>query len=159
VQPASVHPIGTPTNGVSPNTGPLATAVWLMTHGLPCREPRWFVEVDLRVPHADEDSATLLRIELFSEEWGFWFRHEGKVSWIRVTDVPFAHGRDEHALLSHTPALKNIGRLVSTLEERFGIQFDREAAEIRTSIVGAEQPVRDWIASWAESQNGLRRTM
>jgi hypothetical protein len=160
VRPVPVHPIGTPTNGLSPNTGPLATAAWLIAHGLTSREPRWFVEVTLGVAgrNPDEDAATQLRIELFSEEWGFWFRHEGKISWIRVTDVAFVHGRDEHSLLPETPALKNIGRVVHALERRFDIRFDRAVPLIRTSLVGEEQTISAWIASWS-SETARPRTM
>lgn len=155
-----VHPIGTPTNGISPNTGPLATAAWLLARGLASPDPRWFLEVTLDVsrPASDGDETTQLRIELYSEEWGFWLRRDGKVSWVRVTDVPFVHGRDEHALLRDTPALKNIGRLVRALEERFGVQFDRGAPSIRTSLVDAEPAVREWIASWS-AQSAPRRGM
>lgn len=130
-----------------------------MARGLTPHEPRWFVEVTFGVAGAasDKDDTTQLRIELFSEEWGFWFRREGKVSWVRVTDVPFVHGRDEHALLRDTPALKNIGRLVRALEERFDIRFDRDAPLIRTSLLGTEQTIRDWIAAW-RSQSALPRT-
>jgi hypothetical protein len=146
---ASAHPIGTPNKGLSPNTGPLASAAWLVTRGLVSREPRWYVEVTIPTSQmrADEDTGTALRFELYSEEWGFWFRHDDKVSWIRVTDVPFVHGRDDHGLLAQTPALKNLGWLVSELERRFQVSFVREAAMIRTSLFGAEPTIREWLQS------------
>ena len=97
---------------------------------------------------SDVEAATLLRLELYSEEWGFWFRHEDKVSWIRVTDVPFVHGRDDHALLGAISALKNLGSVVRTLENRFGVQFAFGAASIRTSLSEAEPAIREWLASW-----------
>lgn len=106
-----------------------------MTRGLSSPERRWFVEVTFDVSGAgpDDDATTQLRIELYSEEWGFWFRRDGKISWVRVTDVPFVHGRDEHGLLRDTPALNNLSQLVRALEDRFEIQFDRSAPLIRTT--------------------------
>jgi hypothetical protein len=145
---ASAHPIGTPNKGLSPNTGPLASAAWLVMRGLVSREPRWYVELTLGTTGVTGEEPTLLRLELYSEEWGFWFRHDDKISWIRVTDVPFVHGRDDHRLLAETPALKNLGSLVRALERRFGVRFDLEAASIRTSLFGAEPAVREWIRSW-----------
>lgn len=147
--PVSVHPLGTPTKGVSPNTGPLATALWLVSRGLVPDRERWYVQVTIGTaePVGNESEATLLRVELFSEEWGFWFGHLGKVSWIRVTDMPFVHGRDEHELLGETPALKNIGALVRALELRFGIRFVRHSGLIRTSLSGADAAIREWLAS------------
>lgn len=73
------------------------------------------------------------------------FEHAGKMSWIRVTDVPFVHGRDDHGLLGLTPALKDLSQLVRSLEERFGCQFERASPEIRSSIAGAEPAVREWV--------------
>ena len=148
---ASSHPIGTPNKGLSPNTGPLASAAWLVTQGLISHEPRWFVEVTIGTSaegRHDDDAATLLRLELYSEEWGYWFRHDAKVSWIRVTDVPFVHGRDDHSLLPETPKLKNLGQIVRTLEGRFDVQFALEHARIRTSLSDAEPTIRGWLGSW-----------
>ena len=144
------HPIGTPTNGVSPNTGPLASAAWLVARGLTPREARWYAEIEIATSEREleGDLPTLLRVEVFSEEWGVWFRRGDKVSWIRVTDVPFVHGRDDHGLLAITPPLKKIGTLVHELERRFGFRFVIETAVIRTSMFGAEPAIREWIGSW-----------
>ena len=146
----AAHPIGTPVPGVSPNTGPLASASWLLERNLTSPEQRWYVEVALGTGDAppDDDTGTLLRIELFSEEWGFWFRHADQVSWIRVTDLPFVHGRDDHALLRDTPALRTFGKLVRALERRFDVSFAPEHARIRTSLFGSEAAIRDWLTSW-----------
>jgi hypothetical protein len=148
--PSSVHPIGTPTSGVSPNTGPLATAAWLVARELTPPGPRWYAEILLGTSETppDDDSPTLLRVELFSEEWGFWFRREDQVSWIRVTDVPFVHGRDDHGLLAATPALRTFGSLVRLVEERFDIHFVAESVVIRSSVFGAEPAIRAWIGAW-----------
>ena len=123
------------------NTGPLATASWLLSRGLTPPSNKWNVQVTLRVAEAE------LRIELFGEEWGFRFEHADKVSWIRVTDLPFVHGRDEHELLKDTPSLKNFGALLHKLERRFSIDFDRDQGEIETSLRDAEPAIRDWLAS------------
>jgi hypothetical protein len=150
VQHAPGCPIDTPTKGVSPNTGPLAAAAWLLARGLTAPDARWNVEILLGTSeaHPDEDAPTLLRVELFSEEWGFWFRHEDRVSWIRVTDLRFAHGRDEHEMLRATPALKDFGSLVHAIEARFDISFRRESAAIRTSLRDADAAIRAWIGDW-----------
>src|SRR5688572_1964560 len=100
---------------MSPNTGPLASAAWLLARELFPRDPRWFVELEFV---AGED--TRLVIEIYAEEWGFAFHHAGRVSWIRVTDIAFVHGRDEHELLADTPTLRDIGRLIARLERRYG---------------------------------------
>ena len=135
----SSHPIGTPLSGVRANTGPLAAASWLVARGLYPKEPRWFVEVEL----AAGDS--MLRIEIYAEEWGFSFRHGGKESWIRVTDVPFVHGRDDHGLLRQTPALGNLGTFVRAIEERHDLAFSRADATMRTSIADGEPAIRAWL--------------
>jgi hypothetical protein len=147
VQP---HPIGTPPKGLSPNTGPLAAAAWLMARGLTPPDSRWHAEINISTTEAavEEQGPTVFRVELYSEEWGFWFRHAGKVSWIRVTDLPFVHGHDEHGLLADTPALKNLGTFVRTLERRFGFQFALDAPHVRSSLMNAETAIREWLAAW-----------
>lgn len=148
--PTPDHRIGTPTTGVSTNTGPLATAAWLVARGLTPAPSRWDAEILLGASNhpPDDDSPTLLRVELFSEEWGFSFRHDAKTSWIRVTDLPFVHGRDDHGLLAATPALRAFGSLVRTLEARFELRFAVEAAVVRSSLLGAESAIRTWIGDW-----------
>ncbi len=137
-----VHPIGTPTVGVSFNTGPLASAAWLISRDLTPSHPRWFVEVAFH-----PGSATSFKIEIYSEEWGFVFSHAARESWIRVTDVPFVHGRDDHRLLRMTPRLSDLGALIRSLEERYEIGLSREHAQIATNLVDAEPNIRDWVKS------------
>ena len=96
-----VHPIGTP-SGMSPNTGPLATASWLIARDLVPQPAKWFVTITF----ASRDGAKL-DLEILSEEWGFRFERHDRVSWIRVTDIAFAHGHDDHELLPHTPKLRD----------------------------------------------------
>lgn len=88
-----------------------------------------------------------LRIEVFAEEWGYRFDHAGRASWIRVTDVPFVHGHDDHDLLRATPPLERLGRLVRSLETTHGLAFDRAGAEIDTTLAGAEAAIRSWIGA------------
>lgn len=144
----AIHPLVTPA-GLSPNTGPLATAAWLVARGLRPPTGRWHAEILIDAVGQDtKSSPTTLRVELFSEEWGMWFRHGELVSWIRVTDVPFVHGRDDHGLLARTPALNKLGTLVRDLERRHQVRFQIEAALIQTNLVDAESAIRDWIGAW-----------
>jgi hypothetical protein len=144
---ASRHPIGT-LSGLSPNTGPLATASWLLARGLSTHETRWYVAIVLDTLaestfDVDMTTATRFQLEIFAEEWGFMFCHAGQMSWIRVTDIPFVHGKDDHGLLGHTPPLGDIATLIHTLEERHDIAFGRDPL-VRTSLLGAEAVIADW---------------
>jgi hypothetical protein len=137
----SPHPIGTPTRALSPNTGPLAAAAWLVARGLLPTSQRWHVEITLP---ADVGS---FRLEVYAEEWGFHVAIADRASWIRVTDLPFVHGRDDHHLLDAVPPLKDIGKLIRTLEQQHAVKFDRTAAKIETSVADAEPAVRAWLAT------------
>ena len=139
---SGIHPIGTPQTGMSPNTGPLAASAWLAALEIVPADQRWSVEITLP---AAEDSR--FRLDVYSEEWGFSFAYRERVSWIRVTDIRFVHGRDDHALFAETPALKNIQTLITGLERRYDIAFDRAAAAVRTSISGAEPALLAWARS------------
>jgi hypothetical protein len=136
-----VHPIGTP-KGLSSNTGPIASAAWLTARDLYPKEPRWHAVIAL-----ESLPGTTLAIEIFAEEWGFRFTHDAKESWIRVTDVPFVHGRDEHELITQIPPLRDFGTLVRSLEQRFGVRFLRRRAAIRTSIAHSDRAIRRWVES------------
>ena len=136
-----IHPIGTP-SGLSANTGPIASAAWLTARELYPKEPRWHCVIAM-----DARLGSSLELEIFAEEWGFRFTHDGKESWIRVTDVPFVHGRDDHELLSKIPPLRDIGTLVRTLERRYRLRFLRRRAAIRTSIAHGDRAIRRWIES------------
>ena len=116
-------------------------------------DSRWYAEVRLDVRRTpapatfDEASDTRFHIDIYSEEWGFFFCMDGRASWIRVTDVAFVHGRDDFALLTRTPSLKNIGTLLRTLERTHQIQFQREQAYVRTNLVNAEPMIRKWVTT------------
>src|SRR5690242_2350229 len=82
--------------------GALASSTWLRSIGVtPPITQRWSVEIALEPsalrPSTDYDDriATRFQLGIYAEEWGFFFCMHGKGSWIRVTDVPFVHGRDD----------------------------------------------------------------
>ncbi len=136
------------------NAGVLAARAWLAERGV--RAPdgqRWHADITLAVsdapaePAFNLDTDTRFRIEIYSEEWGFFFCHGGHASWIRITDIPFVHGRDDFKLLELTPPLKELSRLVRVLENRHTIRFRREHALVRTNVAGAEPAVRRWVLS------------
>lgn len=133
--------------------GATAASNWLSARGLnpPPGHTRWHAEISLDHIDAparlefDEQRDSRFHIDIYSEEWGFFFCHEGRVSWIRITDIPFVHGRDDHSLLSLTPALENIGVLLRSLEKRHRLTFYRQHALVRTNVVAAETMIRNWL--------------
>jgi hypothetical protein len=127
------------TSRVFSTLGAEASERWLGVLGLTSL-PRWFVELSLVA-----DTDTHFDLAIYAEEWGFAFHHAGKTSWIRVTDVPFVHGRDELALLDRTPDLLAVGVLISQLERDHQITFDRTTPTIRTNVADAEPVIRDWL--------------
>lgn len=133
------------------SAGKLAAAAWLFARGLRPLERSWDVEIGLDIAEApatlafDSNRATRFQILIYSDEWGFRFRHDARESWIRITDVPFVHGRDDHRLLSWTPPLKNLGTFVRDLESRHRVKFQRRHAAIATSIPNAEASIRSWL--------------
>jgi len=137
---SSVHPIGTP-RGLSANTGPIASAAWLAARDLYPKDPKWHAVATLAV------DTTRFQLEIYAEEWGFQFDHDSRQSWIRITDVPFVHGRDDHGLLARTPPLRHIGKLLRDLETAHGIKFESAAATIQTTIVEGEPVIRRWITT------------
>jgi hypothetical protein len=141
--------------GTSTTTaGKLAARTWLESLALtpPAGRP-WFVELTLGVDEAtpalafDCQTETRLRMEVFSEEWGVQFCHRGRSSWIRVTDIPFVHGRDDFALSAIMPPLRNIGFLVRSIESEHAMRFDRGLALVRSNVPGAELALRPWLAA------------
>ena len=130
------------------NTGALAAAAWLAARDITSTDVHWSVQLVLdNTPGGELDLPPLdarFAIEIFAEEWGFSFTRGPSVSWIRVTDIPFVHGRDDFALLRRTPRLENIGLLMRALEVEHDIVFMRDVPIVRSSI-GSE----DRIAAWA----------
>jgi len=137
----------------STNAGTVAANAWLTSLGLnpPPGLLRWHAEISLDVIDGparadyDETRDTRFHIDIYSEEWGFFFCHAGRVSWIRVTDIPFVHGRDDHQLLLQVPALPDVGKLLRTLEAKNNIRFNRTQALVRTNVVAAEAQIRRWL--------------
>ena len=140
-------------NGLSLNTGALASAAWLASRALVPSDPKWFVAVafDLderaTLTDLDELEATRFQLDIFAEEWGFRFCHQGRASWIRVTDIAFVHGRDDHGLFRKTRRLKHIGDTLREVERRYCISFPRERALIATNVRDPDSAIRAWAAS------------
>src|SRR5258706_9751789 len=88
---ARAHPLTT--------LGAEAADRWLLALGLPT-VAHWHVEIAIS---ADIDSS--FELNIYGEEWGFVFRNDGRGSWIRITDIPFVHGRDDFQLLARAPDL------------------------------------------------------
>ncbi len=105
------------------------------------RVPRWYVEIIVLANH----DATF-DLNVYGEEWGFEFRHDNRASWIRVTDIPFAHGRDDFRLLESTPDLLAILAFMTEVEQQHGLVFDRAAANVRTNVPDADAAIRAWLA-------------
>ena len=132
------------------NTGALASAAWCVARNVFPQAPRWSVDICLdNVSGADRDSPPIdarFVLEIFSEEWGFRFLRGDATSWIRVTDIPFVHGRDDFELLRRTPRLENIGALVRALEAEHEMSFDRTRPLIRSTFDGIDR-IATWVAS------------
>ena len=143
----------TSSSGVNPNAGVLAAASWLSSRGLEPIDHTWDIEIGLSVAdHSaslvfDPVGETRFQLQIYAEEWGFRFAHAGRHSWIRVTDIPFVHGSDEHDLLSTTPALRDIGPFVRHLETRHAVRFHRRHAAVATTIPKAVPLIRSWLLS------------
>lgn len=131
------------------NTGALASAAWCVARDVFPRAPRWSVDICLdNVPGAARDATPIdarFSIEIFSDEWGFRFRRGDAISWIRVTDIPFVHGRDDFELLRRTPRLENVGVLVRALEAEHELRFDRMRPLIRSTFDGGDR-IMTWVA-------------
>jgi hypothetical protein len=134
--------------------GGLAASAWLAGIATSAPPTRWSAEIALDIAELaadrpfDNRSDPLFHLRIYSEEWGFYFCHRGRSSWIRVTDAAFAHGRDDFDLLHATPLLGSIGVLVHALEVAYGLEFRRDIAAIRTDLPPAFAPaIRRWVAS------------
>ena len=140
--------------GSSTNAGVLAARAWLSARGVtPPGIERWHADISLDVVAEpapatfDIDRDTRFRIEIYSEEWGYFCCHRGQASWIRVTDIPFVHGRDDFKFLVATPGLKDLATVVRVFEKRFAVKLRRDLALVRTNLVGAEPAIRGWVLS------------
>jgi hypothetical protein len=134
--------------------GALTASSWLSARAIGAGALlRWNAEIALDVidgpapEEFDERTASRFHVDIYSEEWGFYFCHGGRASWIRVTDIPFVHGRDDFALLPVTPPLQELGSLLQELELRHSIRFQRDRALVRTNLPRAEPSIRAWVMS------------
>lgn len=147
------HPIGTP-RGLSSRGGLLAVGGWLSDRGIfpPDGKP-WRIDIALGTTPLmparvfAESIDTRFQITVLPDEWSYHFAHTGRVSHVRVTDVPQPHGRDDYNLAAATPALKGIGTLVRQLEQRFNIYLQRPHALIDTTLPGTEPIIRAWLTT------------
>lgn len=136
------------------STGMRAASRWLSDRNLNATSlKRWHVEVSLATldgpapTNYDDRVDSRFHVDIYSEEWGFFFCHGGRASWIRVTDIPFVHGHDDFGLLARTSALGDIGGLLRAVEKQHGLAFKRNHALVRTNIASAESSIRAWIAT------------
>ena len=148
---------------MSLTAGALASANWLRSRGAGPSILRWHVEATLVVmpkramsdfdentratSEFGENIGTRLRLEIYSDEWGVFFHHEGRSSWIRVTDIAFVHGNDDFRLLPILPALKDIAVLVRKLEVLHTLRFKRDQALLNTNVPTLERQIHAWLAT------------
>src|SRR5690348_9029878 len=77
--------------------GGRAAAFWLESQRIPRPAGRWAIEISLDVrdfpapAEFDERTDTRFHLDLYAEEWGVLFCHAGRLSRVRVTDIPFVH--------------------------------------------------------------------
>jgi len=130
--------------------GARASVEWVHSLGLLCDKP-WYIEIALDISNAPANATysgetdTRFHLNVYPEEWGVFFCHGSHVSWIRVTDQPFVHGRDDHHLIGELPDLPDIGTLLRTLEARHGIAFSREHGYVHTNVASAKPAVKKWL--------------
>lgn len=131
--------------------GARAANAWLVSLGLASKKP-WYVEIALDVVDRpatatySSSADSRFHVNVYPEEWGVFFCHGGRASWIRVTDEPFVHGRDDHRLLAVLPELVEVGTLLADLEHHHRLAFRRDHALIRTNVVGGKSVFRKWIS-------------
>jgi hypothetical protein len=115
------------------------SAAWLQALGLQSLT-RWHVEIEM---HAGP--VTSFQLHVYSEEWGYAFHHAARSSWIRITDIAFVHGLDEHRLLATVPELISLPVYLRELEREHRFELARSRAKIRTNIDDAAGAVRRWL--------------
>lgn len=137
--------------GAGESHGRHEAAAWLDALGLEPL-PRWHVEVSV-----DAAAATKFHLNVYAEEWGFAFHHARRSSWIRVTDIPFVHGRDDFGLIAHVPELFSVGNFIVALEREHRFELRRSSAAVRSNVAGATAAVRRWLSR--ESAHSRRGTI
>jgi hypothetical protein len=130
---------------MEPTQGAAASAAWLDLQGLDAaRTPHWYVEITIPSTSASDSR---FELNIYPEEWGFVFRRGPRISSVRVTDVPFVHGRDDHKLVDEVPPLAEIHRLLDSLEARHGMELLRTKTTVKSNLVRASAIVRAWLVS------------
>jgi hypothetical protein len=125
--------------------------MWLLSRGEAPPTSRWHVGIYLdaverpAITTWNDAVDTRFHLDIFSEEWGLFFCHGGKASWIRVTDIAFIHGRDDFRLLEWMPSLDRISVLLRSLEQVHSIKLQRRFAAIETEMPRIEPSVRAWL--------------
>lgn len=125
--------------------GARESTAWLALRGLDALHvPAWYVHVTLHgIP------AGTLDLEVFPHEWCYAFELAGCTSTLRVTDIEFVHGRDDHNLLGEAPSLDRFLDFVARLEQRHAVRFDRTTALVHSNLTRAAPIVRAWLNSKA----------
>lgn len=132
----------------------MAVAAWLSERGIfppPGRPWRIDITLDATV-HTPlrvfaETIDTRFHLTILPDEWAYYFSHAGRISRVRVTDVPRAELRDDHNLASATPPLNLTGTLVRQLEQRFAVFLQRHQAVVETTLPGSEPIIRAWVVT------------
>ena len=127
---------------VSTTIGAIASAAWVVRRGLNVsRVEHWYVEITIPSDHDD----TRFEINIYPEEWGVVFRRGSRVSSIRVTDIAFVHGNDDHRLHALVRDLEGVDELLCVIEQRFEVTLFRMRAMVRSNLPGAARVVRPWL--------------
>ncbi len=124
---------------------------WLSARGLSPTAP-WEVSISLDVVDQPAsasfvESDTRFHIVLSPSEWGFYFSHQNRITWIRVVDVPAVHERDDFELLGSVPKLRDLGLLVHSLEDQHEIRFRRTLALVQSTIPMSDDKIRLWVVA------------
>lgn len=146
--------IPTPSQYSAPVTrGSADASDWLQAQGLASENPHWFVEIGLDVASQPALQVwngavdTRFHLYVYPVEWGFFFCHAGRASWIRVAEHVRVHGRDDFALASQTPPLRDVSQFIHALEQQHQVALRRDLALIRTNVDDAEPALRRWLTT------------
>lgn len=124
--------------------GARAARAWLAASGLEVGTNRqWWVE--MAIPCASHPE-TRLEIAIYPAEWAVMFRHDGKLSHVRVTDEKFTGGVDELAVFPLVTELSAVGHLVTALSTRHRIELERDKVTVRSNVPRAHTAVHTWLA-------------
>lgn len=117
-------------------------ARWIEQVGLSTlNRANWYVEVS--IPSEQRD--TRCELDVYPAEWRVIFRRGLRVSSVRVTDVAAVRGRDDDRLLNVFPSLDRFRNLLTLLEHRFDLAFDRTGAVVSSNLVRAAPILRSWL--------------